>query len=161
MLVIVLVTNGFLLYHYRLAVGDAAPSSSPPPAASAHPLAVEGGKGGGQEAEVPRAEETDVEAALPGGEKEDTLGATQVVAADPASVPASAGSAPASAGSAPASAGSAPVSAGSAAYVAPVASDPATLPTAVPAPVYWKNPDYERQYGTQDGTQSEWWWVTY
>jgi hypothetical protein len=136
-LVIVLVTNGFLLYHYRLAEEeeDAVPSSSPPPAASAHPLAVEGGKGGGQEAEVPRAEDTDVEAALPGGEKEDTLGATQVSAE--------------------------PASAGSAAYLAPEAADPATLPTAaMPAPAY-SNSGYERQYGTQYGTQSEWWWVTY
>ena len=133
-LAIVLVTDGLLLYHYRLAGGDAAPSSSPPPAASAQPLAVEGGKGGGQEAEVSRAEEAAEEADPPGGEKEGTLGATRVSAE--------------------------PASAGSAAYLAPEAADPATLPTAMPAPAY-SNSGYERQYGTQPGTQYEWWWVTY
>jgi hypothetical protein len=62
-LVIVLVTNGFLFYNYRLAAGDDAPSS-PPPGASTHSLTVvDGGQVSGRE-EVPRAEETDEEPVL-------------------------------------------------------------------------------------------------
>ena len=62
-LVIVLVTNGFLFYHYPLAAGDDAPSSPPPPAPTQPLTVVDGGQGSGRE-EVPRAEETDEETVL-------------------------------------------------------------------------------------------------
>ena len=67
-LVIVLVTNGFLFYNYRLASRDDAPSS-PPPGASTQPLTVvDGGQVSGREEvtreEVTRAEETDEEPVL-------------------------------------------------------------------------------------------------